>query len=391
MMDCGGHRSYLLTNQLLVSDKSVNVVVVDASQYQLSDQCFRQHIGHYMQMILERCTLAVILTVFTKADLVPAKADRVAIRQHYGECVKAMLHLREQQKKSQDAELTRKSSSMFLNNQKVDVREEVLFVSSLTLEGLDELYKTLEEVTSSATLLPTVEAKVPETWTVFEDRLIYSAQVALGINDKPEVRKFTKVALPQDMLLVVNYSSPIPVWSMNSVISYGIRCGLSKDEVLSVLPYLHQVNSILHFSSYPSLHYTVFGQVSFVIDILKVIFHHDHESSLQYDIKFLQHPIAVTFDKFEEMKLDLIHNACLAMPLLLALWSDFKLQADHLDVFLKLLIQFEFAYILADSKVEQTAMQLCKAVEFEGDQSDNEQHVETDEQSESHLDSGISQ
>jgi hypothetical protein len=302
MMDCGGHRSYLLTNQLLVSNKSVNVVVVDASQYQLTEHCFRQHIAHYMQMILQHCTLAVILTVFTKADLVPAKADRVAIRQHYGECVKAMLHLREQQKKSQDAELTRKSSSMFLNNQKVDVREEVLFVSSLTLEGLDELYKTLEEVTSSATLLPTVEAKVPETWTVFEDRLIYSAQVALGINDKPEVRKFTKVALPQDMLLVVNYSSPIPVWSMNSVISYGIRCGLSKDEVLSVLPYLHQVNSILHFSSYPSLHYTVFGQVSFVIDILKVIFHHDHESSLQYDIKFLQHPIAVTFDKFEEIE-----------------------------------------------------------------------------------------
>jgi hypothetical protein len=34
----------------------------------------------------------------------------------------------------------------------------------------------------------------------------------------------------------------------------------------------------------------------------------------------------------------------------IALWSDFKLQ-DYLDVFLKLLIEFEIAYILPDSQV----------------------------------------
>ena len=68
LIDCGGHRSYLLTNQLLVSDKPVNVVVVDCSQYKLSEESFLQHVGHYLQMILERCSLGVVLTVFTKAD-----------------------------------------------------------------------------------------------------------------------------------------------------------------------------------------------------------------------------------------------------------------------------------------------------------------------------------
>ena len=52
VIDCGGHRSYLLTNQLLVSDKSVNVVVVDSSEYKLNEDYFRQHVDHYIQLSL---------------------------------------------------------------------------------------------------------------------------------------------------------------------------------------------------------------------------------------------------------------------------------------------------------------------------------------------------
>ena len=367
IIDCGGHRSYLLTNQLLVSDKSVNVVVVDSSEYKLNEEYFRQHVGHYIQMILERCRLGVILTVFTKADQLCAATDRTAVGQHYVKCVRAMLQLREQQMKQHGMQSTSNSLYSFLSHQNVEIREEVLFVSSLTLEGLDQLYKRLEEVTSTATLLPTLEAEVPETWLAFEERLHYSAQVALGIKEKPKT-DFTE----DDRCLVVNYSSPIPVWSVKSVTSYGERCGLGKDEAQFVLPYLHQVSSVLYFPRYPSLRLTVFGLVSFVVDVLKAIFHHDHDRSLQYDMRFCQHPNAVSHDKFEEMKSYLVHNACLAMPMLLALWSDFKLETHHLDVFLKLLIEFEFAYILASSHVEQTAMMLCNTPCFEDDQSDQE-------------------
>ena len=370
IIDCGGHRSYLLTNQLLVSDKSVNVVVVDSSEYKLNEEYFRQHVGHYIQMILERCRLGVVLTVFTKADQLYAATDRTAVVQHYVKCVRAMLQLREQQMKQHGMQSTSNSLSVFLSHQNVEIREEVLFVSSLTLEGLDQLYKRLEEVTSTATLLPTLEAEVPETWLAFENRLHYSAQVALGIKEKPSRRDFDLRSTHKQ--LVVKYSSPIPVWSVKSVTSYGERCGLGKDEAQFVLSYLHQVSSVLYFPRYPSLRLTVFGLVSFVVDVLKVIFRHDHERSLQYDIRFCQHPNAVSPDKFQEMKSNLVHNACLAMPMLLALWSGFKLEIHHLDVFLKLLIQFEFAYIVAGSHVEQTAMMLCNTPCFEDEQSDQE-------------------
>ena len=62
----------------------------------------------------------------------------------------------------------------------------------------------------------------------------------------------------------------------------------------------------------------------------------------------------------------------MAMPMLLAMWSDFKLETHRLDVFLKLLIQFEFAFILAGSHMEQTAMMLCSAPCFADDHSTQE-------------------
>ena len=155
---------------------------------------------------------------------------------------------------------------------------------SLTLEGLDELYKRLEEVTSTATLLPTLEAEVPETWLAFGLR--YSAQVALGIKVKPKTGY-----MEDDRCLVVNYSSPIPVWSVKSVTSYAVRCGLGKDEAQFVLPYLHQVSSVLYFPCCPSLCLTLFGRVSFVVDVLKAIFSHDHERSLLMICYFVSIPL----------------------------------------------------------------------------------------------------
>jgi GTPase SAR1 family protein len=367
VIDCGGHRSYLLSNQLLVSDKSVNLVVVDVSEYKSSEKYFREHVGHYIQMILERCRLGAVLTVFTKADLLPSDTDRSEVLRHYVLCLEEMLSKREQQMKQYAMQSKGSDHSVFLAQQNVEITQDVIFVSSLKLEGFDQLYKKLEEISSTDCLRPTLEAVVPETWVTFEDRLKYSANVALGKENKPNF------FYPENRLLVVNYSSTVPVWSLDSVISYSVRCGIAENEVQAVLPYLHQVSSILYFSLYPSLRLTLFGQVSFVIDVLKTIFYHDHEGRLQYDRRFRQYSIAVTRDSFKIMKSELVNNACLAMPLLLALWSSFDMEKHHLDVFFKLLIHFEFAYIVAERHVEERAMKLCNFKnEDEGEEEQSE-------------------
>ena len=185
--------------------------------------------------------------------------------------------------------------------------------STTTSSQVDIMYMRLEEVTSTATLLPTLEAEVPETCLAFEDRLHYSAQVAVGIKEKPKVDEYGYSQKHKQ--LVVNYSSPIPVWSAKSVTSYGVRCGLGEDEAQFVLPYLHQVSSVLYFPQYPSLRLTVFGLVSFVVDVLKAIFCHDHERSLQYDIRFCQHPSAISHDELTDSHYKSLstHRGCLNM------------------------------------------------------------------------------
>ena len=111
-----------------------------------------------------------------------AAADK-AIRQHYHKCLRDMLQLRQEQLQHICRKSTNSSLSSFLTHQNVEMREEVLFVSSMTLEGMELLYKSLEEV-CTGTLLPALEAEVPETWLAFEDRLQYSAQDALQTRTK---------------------------------------------------------------------------------------------------------------------------------------------------------------------------------------------------------------
>ena len=84
---------------------------------------------------------------------------------------------------------------------------------------------------------------------------------------------------------VVEFSCPIPVWSLENVVSYGVMCGVRVEEALSVLAYFHQVRSVLYFSQYQSLCLTVLGVVSFVVDVLKPIFRHDHKH-LEYNTRF---------------------------------------------------------------------------------------------------------
>ena len=106
----------------------------------------------------------------------------------------------------------------------------------------------------------------------------------------------------------------------------------------------------------------MFGLVSFVVDVLKAIFHLDH-NSLQYGIRFCRQCHAVSQDRFLTMKSDLVHNACVAMPMLLALWSDFELETHHLDVFMAVLI------LVADACVEQAVMKMLQTTPcFQDDQ-----------------------
>ena len=228
---------------MLVSDKSVNIVVVDSSEYDLTDEYFHQHAGNHIQMILERCSRAVVLSIFTKSDQLCSTDDRSAKKRHYEQCLRDMLKERKAEIKKRGLQTSQSSYNSFHTHQQVDVKKEVLFFSSSTTEGMEELYEHLQENTDNETLWPVVSAEVPERWLSFEERLKYSAEVILGLHKQRNDRPYRGFS-------VLKHRSRVPMWSIETVQKYGTDCGLCQEDSHLVLLYLHQISSILYYPQY---------------------------------------------------------------------------------------------------------------------------------------------
>ena len=71
LLDCGSHKAYMLTNQLMVSDNfySLALIVIDCSRYQFTAQCFHCNIGDFLQVLYERNSRAHVAVVVSKVDL----------------------------------------------------------------------------------------------------------------------------------------------------------------------------------------------------------------------------------------------------------------------------------------------------------------------------------
>ena len=106
-----------------------------------------------------------------------------------------------------------------------------------------------------------------------------------------------------------------------------------------VLRYYHQVGSLLYFDQ-SRLSDVVFGSSKRIVDALKQIFRHD------YDV--LVHESGTTGispERFIEDKEELSTNATLSIPLLKALLRGQKLDTESVNIFVRMLLSFDFAYV----------------------------------------------
>ncbi|XP_062505344.1 uncharacterized protein LOC134182038 isoform X2 [Corticium candelabrum] len=125
--------------------------------------------------------------------------------------------------------------------------------------------------------------------------------------------------------------------------------GLTEERCLELLIYLNKVGSILYYSYQKTLSQVLFPVPSFVVNVLKAVFRHDHHL-LEYDYRFYGADIVPK--QFEELRSDLVCNGIARVSMLLALWSEFHLTADrHVDVFIKLFLALDLAYLIGSSDV----------------------------------------
>ena len=140
-----------------------------------------------------------------------------------------------------------------------------------------------------------------------------------------------------------------PIVGVSDVVALSVSCGLGAEGAVHLLKYLHDVGSLLFFSRHAALEDVVFPSSVFVIDVFKAVFRHDHDRLCYDDERFGDE--GITGQQFNEMKEDLVQNATVRIPMLRALWSEFLLSCDrHFEVFLKMFLSFDFAYLVTSSE-----------------------------------------
>ena len=330
LLDSGGHRAYMLTNQLFISDNSLVLIVVDSNQYKFTQQCFRQNIADFLQVVYDRNSRAHIAIVVSKVDLM-VDTSREEMSRKWSE----HLHTRLRQfLKIRQAEIDRMKRIIatggspknkyvserlhFFDFQRITVEENVLLTSAATHEGVVSVKVHLRQLCCNERLMPSLHTKLPSSWVTVEDKLI--------------------TAQPH---------TSVPILDVSYAMRLCVEHGLTEESCRELLHYLNQVGSILYYSHHPTLAEVLFPVPPFVVTLLKAVFRHDHES-LEYDDRFIG--VDIGRQKFKEMKSDLVFNGIARISMLLALWSEFNLTADrHVDVFMKLFLALDFGYLTGSS------------------------------------------
>ena len=325
VIDSGGHRAYMLTNQLFISDNSLVLIVVDGSQYKFTQQCFRQNIADFLQVVYDRNSRAHIAIVVSKVDLIVDMSREEMSRKwnkHLHTCLHEFLENRQAETDRMKRIMTagdfpNKDVSerlQFFDFQRITVGENVLLTSAATHEGVVSVKNHVRELCGNERLLPSLHTELPLSWVTVEDKLI----------------------TPQP-------HTSVPITDVSYAMQLCVEHGLTEKSCRELLNYLNQVGSILYYSHHPTLAEVLFPVPPFVVTLLKAVFRHDHES-LEYDYRFLG--AGVGPQKFKEMKIDLVCNGIARISMLLALWSEFHLTADrHVDVFIKLFLALDFGYL----------------------------------------------
>ena len=89
---------------------------------------------------------------------------------------------------------------------------------------------------------------------------------------------------------------------------------LSQMGVRSAVTYLDSIGELRYYSNIPSLHYNVFIDLRWLAKLVKCLFRHNLETTLQYDENFQKFGVILGF--FDQLKERLLEEAVLSQALL---------------------------------------------------------------------------
>ena len=174
------------------------------------------------------------------------------------------------------------------------------------LEGIGSVIEMILSVVDDKTSGLSVNRVIPKSWIDFEKELNYMNET-LSRKEPEPLRKRMRMGLEKP-------ESEIPVIHFDKLSEIADQYQL-KDVIGTVLNYLNDIGSILHFNLVEKSKHLVFLDPEWLFELLKLLFRHDHEKQLKFKDAFCGQ-LQYSKDTFNKDREQLLEHGLLSYQLL---------------------------------------------------------------------------
>ena len=319
--DAGGQHTYAMTNQLFISEQSLNMIVVDADTYAKAEnkcEAFQQLVAFYLDNVLDHNLAAVCLIVVAQADRVGFAESEVLTEDIRQRCLGSL------DRRIQDCKNIRRNYTEKIEKTKRCMSFVCVSaaVDAATHSGMSQLQYTIASYGQSVDLFPCVEYIMPMSWHSLEKHLEQ-----------------------HDELVGLPYCTGIQMRKI------ALQLGLRNETAKFVVDYLHNTGSVLFYEYDPVLRQVVFHHLPFIISMFKAIFRHDI-ACVNYD-STLSH-LNMSPHRFQKLKSDLLKDGVATLSLVIALMESVRFERKvhvsrtSVEIIIRLMEYFDLCYWLTE-------------------------------------------
>ena len=337
LWDFAGERSYVMMNNLFVTDGTLIWIAVNFETYKCTDKSFHENIASWLQQVMTKAVRPIIWIVGTHTDKCSkGEADKKV--QHIKDSIKSRCKVYQKELIKELDRLTLiKQKGEYKHRSKECVHQNIEVLTKLTsrnvpcfvADNLKVIYLTNDHTFSGH-----------ENLKYHIEHLLINSSDSFGhLTDEltdSEQRATDKLRQKTEELLA---NKKVPVVDSTDVLDI-VKSELGSDsESKKLLQYLYQTGSLLVCE----LHSEIILDVDWLIGLLAQVFHHDFPAMI--DEK--KAGFSLTSDTIEHAVTTQQKIGIVVKPLLEALWSD-SLTLRFLNHFIELLNIYGLAFETAE-------------------------------------------
>ena len=332
--DFCGHPFYLFPHYLFFEQPSITILTFNMKQY--TPERFDELIGSWFDWMIAKTNKLVVLLVGTHGDLVPkqkvkqitadVKAQMDEFKRNHQKLIKdriAKIDAIPEIKPTHSDQLISLNKLLACMDSLV-IQTDVLVTSARSYVGFDHLRNALDQLANNKTLFPSVMSEVPTFWV----------DVQNYIEEKGN-----------DMVV------PVMKWE-NYFDEMTEKFGM-KRMMNDITSYLHETGRVIWFKKNPILSKYVFLRPSWLFEILRNVYCHDHDTTLTYDVDDSFKSLGFSTNRFERFKKQLLNEGIMESEFLKGILGKLlplNESAPYEEVERLLIEAFECGYAVSKKK-----------------------------------------